>query len=479
MEFSKLTYETTTRVIARVYSKRIQSNTVFLILRDCDSKLMQCVSDKKLLINKCENIPLESVVEILGKFKAAPFKIKSCNISDTEFHMTIINVISLNRIPPEESRIQLPELDRYYEFQTPDPIHFFDKKYGKNLIEPHLPNVLDNRFMSLRSYRNQAIFKLRSAVLNYVRSFLLSNGFLEVQTPKLLGVASESGAEVFKVEWFNKEPSDQKASSEQEGPTNNKNYVYLAQSPQLYKQYLINSDFRRVFEVGPVFRAENSHTSRHLCEFTGIDLEMMISNDYHEVTDVLYNLITYVLKKIYVEHFEKYREVTSEPYPQFSDYPFILTFKQGVKLLRKNNIQVKDLEDLSTENERKLGEIVKKTFGVDLFILDKYPRNIRPFYTMTDERDKKYSNSYDIIFRGVEILSGAQRIHDYEELMKSVKESANDPESMKFYLDSFKSGSYPHGGGGFGLDRFVKCLLNLPNIREAVLFPRDPERTSP
>ena len=243
----------------------------------------------------------------------------------------------------------------------------------------------------------------------------------------------------------------------------------------------INSDFKRVFEIGPVFRAEKSNTHRHLTEFTGLDLEMRIKEDYQEVKKVLYDLIVYIfdyLKKYYFNEIK----IISDQYGclplKYSDEMICITYETAVNLLNQNGVKMNVTDDLNTQNEKLLGEIIKKKYDTDLFILDKFPLNIRPFYTMPSD-DNIFTHSYDIILRGQEILSGAQRIHDYELLKKRIVEKGINPDTVKSYLDSFKYGSYPHGGGGFGLERFVQSFLGLDNIRKTSLFPRDPSRIEP
>lgn len=443
-------------VIGRVYTIRKISDTLaFLIIRDINRYLFQSRIGETM-IDYIDNLTLETIVKIEGSLKLAPSPINQCDVHHHELAVEHIEIVSASNL---NMQIQIKELNMQYMQPSPDT---FFKKTKKQTIENDISTRLNNRNLSLRSDRNFAIFNIKSIVNNTARKFLLERGFIEIQTPKIIGVASESGAQVFELKYFDKT-------------------AYLAQSPQLYKQMLINSDFGRVFEVGPVFRAEKSHTSRHLCEFTGFDLEMRITDNYHEVLEILYGILVAILDKLHASYLDLYHTASSAPFPQYHKKPFILNFNQAVKLLRKNNIQIGNYDDLSTENEKLLGDLVKREFGVDLFILDKYPSNLRPFYTMKDPKNEKYSNSYDIIFRGVEILSGAQREHSHAKLLQNVNQTIGEEgaKSVDFYLNSFEHGSYPHGGGGFGLERIVKCILDLSNIREACLFPRDPERIIP
>jgi nondiscriminating aspartyl-tRNA synthetase len=295
------------------------------------------------------------------------------------------------------------------------------------------------------------------------REYLLKNNFIEIHSPKMISAASEGGANVFKINYF-------------------KGEAFLAQSPQLYKQMAICSDFERVFEIGPVFRAENSDTHRHMTEFIGLDLEMEVKDHYHEVLLFLASLMKFIFAEI--EHrFKDELEIIRLQYPsepfKFSENPVILPFSEGIEILRGAGIEIGDLEDLSTPHEKLLGKLVRERFDTDFYILDKYPAAIRPFYTMPNRENPLYSNSYDFFMRGEEIMSGAQRIHDYDLLYKRATEHGIDIKTVEAYVDAFKYGAPPHAGGGLGLERVVMFYLNLGNIRRASLFPRDPKRLTP
>ncbi|MBR3071101.1 aspartate--tRNA(Asn) ligase, partial [Fibrobacter sp.] len=316
---------------------------------------------------------------------------------------------------------------------------------------------LDNRVFDLRVPTTQAIFKLQSGVAHLFREYLDSQNFIEIHSPKLIGGASEGGSNVFKFKYFNQD-------------------ACLAQSPQLYKQMCIISDFKRVYEIGPVFRAENSFTSRHLCEFTGLDIEMEIKEHFFEVLDVLGELFYFIFKGLN-ERYAKELEIVNNQYP-FE--PLVLTpevlklpWSEGIKLLTENGFKQDINEDLDTENEKALGKLVKDKYKTDFYILYGYPKSARPFYTMPDPKDDNFTNSFDAFIRGEEILSGAQRIHDYDLLLQKVKEKEINPETLSDYLNAFKLGAPAHGGAGIGLERVVKLFVGLGNIKKCVLFPRD------
>mmetsp|Transcript_14303 Transcript_14303/g.34268 ORF Transcript_14303/g.34268 Transcript_14303/m.34268 type:complete len:607 (+) Transcript_14303:104-1924(+) len=323
---------------------------------------------------------------------------------------------------------------------------------------------LNYRWLDLRTPANQAIFRIESMVGCLFRECLIKKGFIEIHTPKLIGGASEGGADVFTLDYFGQP-------------------ACLSQSPQLHKQMAAAcSGFEKVFTTGPVFRAENSNTRRHLCEFTGLDLEMVIQEHYDEVLQVYNDLFIYIFDGINErckEELERVRE--QHPYEnlQYLRPTLKLTYAEGCKLLREAGVDQDDLEDLSTENEKKLGDIVKEKYKTDFFFMDKYPLAVRPFYTMPDPNNPKLSNSYDFFIRGQEILSGAQRVHEPDLIEERAKAWDIDLKDIASYVDSFRHGALPHGGGGIGLERVVMLFLGLPNIRKASWFPRDPKRITP
>ena len=292
---------------------------------------------------------------------------------------------------------------------------------------------------------------------------MYENNFTEIHSPKLIGGASEGGSNVFTLSYFNTP-------------------ACLAQSPQLYKQMALCADMDRVFEIGPVFRAENSNTNRHLCEFTGLDMEMTIKEHYFEVLDMLAGMFCYIFENL-EKRFKKELNIVNEQYP-FETFkcktPVVkIHFKEGVKMLHAAGIEQGALDDLSTESERALGKLVKEKYDTDFYMLYGYPAAIRPFYTMLDPTDSNYTNSYDFFMRGEEIVSGAQRIHQPEMLIERAKFWEIPVDTLSDYIDAFKYGAPAHGGCGVGLERVVKFYCNLWNIRKASLFPRDPKRIKP
>uniref|UniRef100_H2YQ13 Aspartate--tRNA ligase, cytoplasmic n=2 Tax=Ciona savignyi TaxID=51511 RepID=H2YQ13_CIOSA len=261
-----------------------------------------------------------------------------------------------------------------------------------------------------------------------------------------------------------------------------KTNAFLAQSPQLYKQMAIAADFEKVFTVGAVFRAEDSNTHRHLTEFVGLDLEMAIQYHYHEVLQVIGDMFISIFKGLRDNHQKEIttvaRQYPAEPF-KFLEPTLILQYPEAVKMLNDAGVEMQDNEDLSTPSEKLLGRLVRQKYDTDYYILDKYPLEVRPFYTMPDPNNPKWSNSYDMFMRGEEILSGAQRIHDPEFLSERAKAHGIDLKTIAAYIDSFRYGCPPHAGGGIGMERVVMLYLGLHNIRSSSLFPRDPKRLTP
>jgi len=366
---------------------------------------------------------------------------------------------------------------------------------------------LDNRVIDLRTAANQGILRIQSEVCAQFRGYLLSLGFTEIHSPKMISTASEGGADVFRLTYFNR-------------------YAYLAQSPQLYKQMSLMADMGRVFEIGPVFRSEKSYTHRHMTEFTGLDLEMTFKDHYHEVLDVLEELFLHIFEGLN-QNCKREIEAVRAQYPfedlKFSRPALRMKFPEAAALLREHGpalgaerlaaleaqqaaaaasgddenardlaqqvIDMKehlkgvptheDDEDLSTRDEKLLGAVVSRVKGTDFYVIDKFPAALRPFYTMADPDDPKWSNSYDIFIRGEEVTSGAQRIHDPKLLVERAASLGVDLSPIQDYVDSFQFGAFPHAGGGIGMERVVMLFLALDNIRKSSMFPRDPRRLTP
>ncbi|KAG5514034.1 hypothetical protein PMAC_000656 [Pneumocystis sp. 'macacae'] len=453
---------------ARLQTSRLQGTKIcFLLLRQHLSTVQALVianenSISKQMVKWCGFISPESIVLLDGEVKESPNIIKSSTQQDIEIHVHTIFIESesLNRLPFQIQDASRSENEIIQEGNDKD-----DSKFAR----VNLDTRLNNRIIDLRTFTSQAIFRISSGVCQLFREYLLENNFIEVHTPKIISAPSEGGSNVFKVDYF-------------------KGDAYLAQSPQLYKQMLVLSDFDRVFEIAPVFRAEDSNTHRHMTEFTGLDLEMAFYEHYYEVLEMIEGLFIYIFKEL-PKRYANEINIIKKQFPS-TDFQFLnnnkvvrFTFKEAVDLLKKAGIRTnRDQEyyiDLSTDEERKLGMLVKEFYHTDFYCIDKFPLSTRPFYTMPDPEDSNFSNSYDFFMRGEEILSGSQRIHDLEFLQERIKIMNIDTNGLKDYIDSFKYGAPPHGGGGIGLERVVFLYLELGNIRRSCLFPRDPKRLVP
>ncbi|EXJ57139.1 aspartyl-tRNA synthetase [Cladophialophora yegresii CBS 114405] len=407
-----------------------------------------------IMIHWAEHLRTGNILLVKGVLQKPQIPVKSASIHTVEIKVSDLHVV-VRRSEPVPFSVQEAEITILDENEKVD---------GRQSQIPDRVR-LANRIMDLRTATSQSIFRIQAAVGNLFRSALDEQRFVEIHTPKLQGAATESGASVFKVNYFGRS-------------------AFLAQSPQLAKQMAIASDFERVYEIGAVFRAENSNTHRHLTEYTGLDLEMAIEEHYHEMMDV----IDHTLKTIFNGIYTRYRtevDLIKEQFPSedlvwLQETPRI-PFRDAVQLLtdsgwlNEDGEPVSPLEDLATRDEIRLGELMKEKYKTDYYILDKFPRSARPFYTMPDAQDERYTNSFDVFVRGQEIISGGQRIHESKMLEDNMRTVGIDPDDMAEYMEGFKWGAPPHAGCGVGLERIVMLILKLGNIRLASLFHRDPK----
>ncbi|XP_052805970.1 aspartate--tRNA ligase, cytoplasmic-like [Mya arenaria] len=438
-------------VRARLQTSRSKGKQCFFVLRQQKWTVQALVSVgervSKQMIKFVAGVNKESIIDVEGYVRTVSKKVESCTQQDVELHAEQVWIVS-----SASPRLPLLVEDASRPEGTDDALATVSQE-----------TRLDNRVIDLRTTANQAIFRLEAGVCKLFRQFLDGKGFVEIHTPKIISGASEGGANVFEVTYF-------------------KGKAFLAQSPQLYKQMCISADFEKVYTVGGVFRAEDSNTHRHLTEFVGVDMEMCFNYHYHEVLDVLDQLFVAIFKGLrdrYCEEIETVnRQYPAEPF-KFLEPSLRLEYKEGIAMLREAGIEMADDEDLSTPNEKLLGRLVKAKYDTDFYILDKFPLAVRPFYTMPDPSDNKWSNSYDFFMRGEEIMSGAQRIHDAVFLAERAKVHGIDVKTIEGYIDAFKYGAPPHAGGGIGLERVTMLYLGLHNIRKTSLFPRDPKRLTP
>ncbi|KAL0565755.1 aspartate--tRNA ligase dps1, partial [Marasmius crinis-equi] len=443
---------------ARIHTvRRVSAKLAFFILRQQVVTIQGVLGLKNGVISENfirwgEHLRPESIILVQGTVRRPEGgeHIKSTSIHDLEIHITHLHLIA--------------------EPSVPVPFTVYSDELSKN-PQDTVHNIsdrtrLEHRIIDIRSPVTQSIFRIQSTIASAFRSFLDEQGFIEIHTPKLQAGATESGSSVFPVKYFGRK-------------------AFLAQSPQLGKQMSISGDLGRVYEVGPVFRAENSNTHRHMTEFTGLDLEMTLEEHYHEAM----RMIDRVLKNIFKTVYERRRnevEVVKSAYPSedlvWLDKTVVLTFEEGIHLLTENGWRDEDgeplspWEDLGTRDEIQLGKLVREKYGTDYFILDKFPAGPRPFYTMLDPEDERRTNSFDIFVRGQEILTGGQRVHDARLLESRMgKLGVSVAGALREYVQGFRWGCPPHAGGGIGLERLTMLLLNLPDIRHASLFHRDPK----
>ncbi len=450
----------TVLVRGRLAALRAGKSNCFLVVRSGSLYTVQACffKDKarpfasKEFLSQLGSLNEESVIEVEGELVAA--QVEACSQGSVEIAISRVRLVSA----------AAPALP----FEVADAARSEAEVDASELTERPFPRIgqdlrLNNRWIDLRVPAHNSILRVKSAVCAEFRNALLAQGFVELQTPKLIAGASEGGAGVFTTDYFGQP-------------------ACLAQSPQLYKQMALASDMDRVFEIGPVFRAENSNTRRHLCEFTGLDMEMTISSHYMEVIRVLHTTLVSIFDGVEANcaaELAVIRKQYSSERVRASAEPHVIHWEDAMEMLAAAGEEVAPLDDLSTAHERKLGALVAERDGVDLYFLDRFPSNVRPFYTMPAPDDARYSNSYDVFLRGEEICSGAQRLHVPELIEAALAAQEIPAEPLRPYIESMRYGMPPHGGGGLGLERLVFLYLGLDNVRKASMFPRDPNRCSP
>lgn len=409
---------------------RDQGKMAFFDFRDRSGIVQGVVFGKPEVLEVAKTLKPEYVVGVTGAVNQRPEKMRKEGVinGDIELEITGITVLSAADSMPFAMDGEL-----------------------------NLDTLLDNRPLTLRRKRERAIFKVQSEILVAYRAFLGSEGFTEFQAPKLVGGDAEGGAEVFKVKYF----KGVEAS--------------LATSPQLYKQIMAGV-FERVFAVGPTFRAEKSATTRHLSEISMLDLEMAFIKDHTDVITLVTNLIRHINTHVNtvcaaeLAHLGQPTALAPEAFP-------VMTLREAQQLILKETGVDKTSEpDLEPEDERFLCEYANKNLGSDYVYVTHFPTSKRPFYTHVDPECPEFTRSFDLLFRGLEMCSGGQRVHNYDELVSRIKGKGLDPDKFEFYLQAFKYGIAPHGGIGMGLERLTAKYCGVGNVKEATLFPRDINR---
>jgi nondiscriminating aspartyl-tRNA synthetase len=321
-----------------------------------------------------------------------------------------------------------------------------------------LETVLNNRVLSLRNPKRNLIFKLQADIIDAFRTYLRGEGFTEVTTPKIIATGTEGGTQLFTVDYFDK-------------------LAYLAQSPQFYKQMLVGSGYERVFEIGHVYRAEEHNTSRHLNEYVSLDYEMGFIENEHDVMDMEEGFIIQLFEQLNSEQASAL-DIFEQTLPVPAKIPRI-PIKEACAILEKEfNKHLKGW-DLDPEGEKLICEWAKKNHDTELLFLTEYPLSKRPVYTMPLEGNPEFTGSFDLLFRGLEITTGGQRIHDYQMLIDAFEARGLDQGDFDYYIDTFAYGMPPHGGLAIGLERITAQILGLVNVREASIFPRDRGRIMP
>lgn len=419
-----------------VQTVRNQKAVQFLILRD-HTGLIQVVaerSDENKVINELiATLTRESAIEVTGIIVSNP----SVKLGQLELQLKTLRVESLA--------------------DATLPIDLFGK------TETDVDKRLDWRFLDLRQPENQLIFRIQTTVEMAMREFWLSNGFVEIHTPKIMGSPSEGGAELFTLEYFGQTAS-------------------LAQSPQFYKQMAMAAGLDRIFEIGPAFRADPSFTPRHSTEFTSVDMEMSWIESHHDIMVYEEAWLHHILQTVKEKHGKEIMVsfgvevvVPSLPFPK-------VTMEDAQKILKDKGYTASaetKKGDIDPQGERFLCEYAKEEYGHEFIFITDYPIEVRPFYHMRKEDKPSETKSFDLLWKWMEITTGAQREHRYDILVKQAIEKGVNPESIQFYLDFFKYGCPPHGGFGFGLARLLAAMLNQKSIRDVVFLHRGPTRLVP
>lgn len=418
----------TIRIHGSIYKIRKMKGFAFVLLRT-SRDVLQCVAEETVKLPSEESCVVMEAKVVEEKRSRIGF----------ELHVKNIEVLS---VPKEEAPIVI----------------------NQKLVDTSLENLLEFRPITLRNQRQRAIFKLQEGICRGFREFLYGQGFTEIHTPKLVQAGAEGGANIFELNYFGQQ-------------------AYLAQSPQCYKQMMVGV-YERVFEIGPVFRAEKHDTSRHLNEYTSVDFEMGYIDNFTEIMDMEEAMLAFTFS--FLRHYyEKEMEILGLTLPNIERIPRIPFREAKEKVAKAYHREVKDWEDFEPEEEKLLCKLMEEETGCEFVFVTHYPSSKRPFYAMDTphepgkEGKRHVTESFDLLFRGLEITTGGQRIHNYEKQMEKMQARNMNPEHFESYLMIHKYGMPPHGGLGLGLERFTSKLLGYENVRHTTLFPRDIHRLTP
>ena len=431
LELSELLEEgrigTEVKVNGAIHTIRDMGTIAFIILRKREG-LVQCVYE--------ENI--------------SKFDLKDVKEADT---VEVTGVLTESAKAPNGIEIRLGELKILSEPAEPMPLPI-----AKWKLNTSLEAKLNYRPISLRNIRERAKFRIQEGFVRGFRDFLYKEGLTEIHTPKIGAKSAEGGANLFRLEYFHR-------------PAN------LQQSPQFYKQMMVGV-FDRVFETAPVFRAEKHNTKRHLNEYTSLDFEMGYIDGFEDIMAMETGFLQYTMKLL-AKDYQKELDMLGITLPDVSKIPAVRFDNAKEMVAEKYNRTIRNPYDLEPEEEHLIGELFKEDLGADFVFITHYPSKKRPFYAMDDPQDARFTLSFDLLFRGLEITTGGQRIHSYQQLLDKIEAKKMTTEGLEQYLDTFRHGMPPHGGLGIGLERLTMQLISEDNVRETTLFPRDLSRQEP
>ncbi len=412
-----------------IHQIRPLGKIAFILLRDRTGIVQTIITDLKR-INVAE-LERESAIEILGKVKQ-------------------------EKQAPEGIEVEVSKINVISQTHTPIP---FEVNRTQDMLNLKIDMILDHRPFSLRNPELGSVFKVQAEICRSFAEFMRQNGFLEVHTSKIIAQGTEGGTALFPIQYF-----EQKA--------------YLAQSPQFYKQMLVGAGYERVFEIGFVYRAEDHATSRHINEYLSLDFEMGFIESYQDVINLEIGFLKFLFDNLN-KNCSRELNIHKITLPEIKEIPQI-PLLEAMKIVNKEfNRESSRTDDLDPEGEKMICEYVQKKFNSDFVYIINYPATARPFYTMPDLENPGLTKSFDLLYKGLEVTTGSQRIHDYQMLIYNIKKFKMNPEAFDFYLEIFRFGMPPHGGLAIGTERLTQQILNLKNVREACLFPRDRYRLTP
>ncbi|MEO0081469.1 MAG: aspartate--tRNA(Asn) ligase [candidate division WOR-3 bacterium] len=417
------------RLVGWLHHVRDKGKIAFVLVRDRTGVAQGVVLDPAKV--KVADLKRESIVEVVGRVKEE--KQARAGVE--------LEVMSVR--PLIEPQAELP----------------FEVSRSREKLNLKIDTILDHRAFSLRNPEFAAPFRVQAEIVRTFRDYLRRLDFLEVHTSKIVKAGTEGGTALFPVKYFEEQ-------------------AYLAQSPQFYKQMLVGAGFERVFEVGFVYRAEDHATSRHINEYLSLDLEMGFIESYTDVIDVERGFLRELVENLRL-HCQEEFNLLGAKLPRVGDMPEI-RLKEALAILgRDYGRDTRGMVDLDPEGERQICDYALKVHGSEFVFVTRYPRSARPFYTMPDPEDEESTLGFDCLFRGLEVTTGSQRIHDYQMLVDSIRRIGGNPADFEFYLEIFRYAMPPHGGLAIGAERLTQQLLGLANVREASFFPRDRYRLTP